>query len=233
MPRARRGHDAFFNTPDSPRPSPSVLGTALDPFPLTADARPSRRHRGPDNRGMPAPARSVRRWRSSRRCRCTRQPAARALPPSSRRRRRSSPLAATPPPTARRSKPVSSSASLGAHDQVLDDRGLVGGRQVGLALRDVGRRPARAACRAATSSGPRRRSRGCDRRRAWRRVPPASASRRSGTRNASGSPSAARRCSAGPPGKPRPSILAPLSNASPAASSSVRPSVWKPSCSCT
>ena len=44
-----------------------------------------------------------------------------------------------------------------------------------------------------------------------------------GNANAAGSPSSARRCSAGPPGKGRPSRRAPLSIASPAASSSVAP----------
>ncbi len=49
-----------------------------------------------------------------------------------------------------------------------------------------------------------------------------------GNSNAAGSPSRARRSSAAPPGYPRPSSRAPLSNASPAASSSVWPSTSQP-----
>ena len=52
------------------------------------------------------------------------------LAPSEPSRRRSSPLAATPPPIARR--PIRLvQAPLGALDQAVDDRRLVGGREVG------------------------------------------------------------------------------------------------------
>ena len=69
------------------------------------------------------PTDSGRRWRSSRRCRCTARAAGTcSVAPSVRRRRRSSPLAATPPPTASRSRPAALERALGAGDQAVDDR---------------------------------------------------------------------------------------------------------------